>query len=149
MLRVTALHKRNERLLFSSGFATDTRRITITYYYSNLEPYGSMEEVDMTVPTSDDGVITALLERLEKQRLPRILRMKESVFKGERLAESEVEFLSQVLEDTTSVKPLADTHPYYQTVVVKAISLYHEITEQALKNEQNLQAGGPIEGTAT
>mgnify|MGYP001787496640 CR=1 FL=1 len=91
----------------------------------------------MAGSSSDDGVIAVLLDRFEKQRLPRILRLKDRIFGGEAMSDSDIEFLGQVLEDANHIKPLADSHPEFHKLVVQAVSLYHEITEQALKNEQN------------
>lgn len=90
----------------------------------------------MTEPSKDEGVIAVLLERFEKQRLPRALRLKEKVDGGEKLSAEDLAFLKDVLRDAGHVKPLVDKHPEYQDLVAKALHLYHEITEQALKNEQ-------------
>jgi hypothetical protein len=86
--------------------------------------------------TKDQGIITALLDRFENQRLPRTLRLKEKVDLGEKLTDSDIDFLEQVLSDAAQVQQLADRHPEYQTLMAKAVHLYHEITEQALKNEK-------------
>lgn len=84
----------------------------------------------------DLGVITALMERFEKQRLPRVLRIREQVGGGEKLSSADLEFLEQVLADAKYVKPLIDKHPEYQQLAAQAIDLYHEIAALALKNEQ-------------
>ena len=91
----------------------------------------------MAESTNDEGTIEVLLDRFEKFRLPRLLQIKEMVDAGETLNELDIAFLGRVLEDANYVKPLTDSHPEYQSLAVKAISLYHDITEQALKNEQN------------
>jgi len=91
----------------------------------------------MVESSHDAGVAAVLLDRFEKQRLPRILRLKEKVLGGEVMSDSDLEFLGQVLEDAHSIKSLVDDHPEYQKLAVQAISLYQEITERALENEQN------------
>lgn len=86
--------------------------------------------------SNDDGVIAVLIERFNNERLPRILRLKEKVDGGEKLSETDISFLQEVFEDSRHTMPLADRHPEYQDMIAKVIRLYHEITEQALKNEQ-------------
>ncbi len=85
----------------------------------------------------DPGVISVLMERFEKQRLPRALSIKEKVDGGARLDNFDLAFLEEVLSDSTRVKPLLDRHPEYQKLAASVMHLYHEITAKALENEQS------------
>jgi ATP-dependent helicase/DNAse subunit B len=87
-------------------------------------------------PSKDEGVIAVLIERFNKERLPRMLRLKEKVDSGEKLGDLDISFIQEVFKDANHVLPLGDRHPEYQNLIAKVIRLYHEITEQALKNEQ-------------
>ena len=84
----------------------------------------------------EDGVILALIERFERQRLPRILELKERVDRSELLDESDMEFLQGVIADAVHNKPLIDKHPEWQKFCAEVVHLYEEITEKALQNEQ-------------
>jgi len=86
--------------------------------------------------SNDDGVIAVLLERFNKQRLPRILKLKEKIDGGEKLGDLDIAFLEEVLKDANQVIPLSDRHPEYQELMAKVIRLYHEITARALENEK-------------
>ena len=83
----------------------------------------------------DAGVIQTLLDRFNTQRLPRALGMKEKVERGETLEESEVEFLANILTDIRTLHPLMERHPELESLSIKALGLYKEITEKALANE--------------
>lgn len=83
----------------------------------------------------DAGVIQALLERFNEQRLPRALEMKAKVERGETLESSEVDLLAGILADARAMNSLLERHPEYQSLVTKALGLYKEITEKALANE--------------
>lgn len=84
----------------------------------------------------DLGVITTLLERLEKERLPRALALREEVAGGAKLGDMDIEFLERVLGDAQLIKPYLERHPEYQPLAAKVLDLYREITELALKNEE-------------
>lgn len=82
------------------------------------------------------GVIQALVERLEKQRLPMALALKKKVDQGGLLNEADIAFLEEVFAGTAQLKPMLDTHPEWQDLAARMIGLYGEITAKALENEQ-------------
>ena len=90
----------------------------------------------MTKSSEDTGVILALMNRFNEQRLPKTLALKERVEQGERLTEHDIAFLEKVFSDANHVLPLIDKHPELQPIASRAISLYKEITEKALENEK-------------
>ena len=90
----------------------------------------------MSDPKEDLGVIQALLERFEKQRLPWALDLKARVDAGERLSDFDMTTLEEVFATAKRIEPLIERHPEYNELVARAIHLYKEITERALQNEQ-------------
>jgi hypothetical protein len=90
----------------------------------------------MKIPSDKLGVVTALLARLEKQRLPRLLSLKEKVNRGEVLSDADLSFLTDASADARRIKPLMDKAPQYQSLFVKLVGLYEDITRKALENEQ-------------
>jgi hypothetical protein len=90
----------------------------------------------MTQSSKDTGVILALMQRFNEQRLPETLALKKRVEQGERLSEYDIEFLEKVFSDANHVMPLIDKHPELQSIATRAVSLYKEITEKALENEK-------------
>ena len=93
----------------------------------------------MTDKSKDAGVIQVLAERLEKQRLPMALDLKEKVDRGETLNEFDIQFLEQVFKDADKIRPLVDNHPEWQDLAAKLIHLYKEITDKALENEKKVK----------
>jgi hypothetical protein len=82
------------------------------------------------------GMIQVLLQRLNTERLPRALKLKEKVDRGERIDEFDSQFLSRVLEEANGAMKLAAKHPEYQPLVSRLVTLYGEITAKGLENEQ-------------
>lgn len=91
----------------------------------------------MKIPKEELGIVTAMLERYTKQRLPRLLEMKERLDRGERLDDHDMEFLEMIERDRAQSLAVAKRHEDLHEILVKAINLYHEITLKALQNERN------------
>lgn len=90
----------------------------------------------MSEASQDAGLVMVILERLEKQRLPRALQLKEKVDRGERLEDFELRLLEEMLGDANQVRPLVERNPEYQDLAARVLHLYREITHKALENEQ-------------
>ena len=91
----------------------------------------------MNDSTMETGLIEVLLERLEKQRLPRLLAIKEKVEGGHSLDDFDVDFLEKSMADARSFIPIIDRHPEYQPLAAKVMDLYKTISEKALEIEKN------------
>ena len=91
----------------------------------------------MTDSTDELAVIYALVERFEKQRLPRLLEIKKRVDKGGVLSESDLQFMYQVALDAQRSRRLIDRHPEWHEFCAEVIHLYEVIAEKALENEKN------------
>jgi len=83
-----------------------------------------------------EGVLSAVMERFEKQRLPRVLKIKEKVDQGGRLDDADIAFLEEVFDDTKNYKQFVDKRPEFQELYTRVVSLYEQLTERALENEK-------------
>ncbi len=90
----------------------------------------------MTDKQNEAGVLSVLIQRLESQRLPRLLEIKKSVDEGVCLSDYDLHFLQEVLTDAQNVAPMVANHPELGVLASKLTTLYREITETALANEK-------------
>ena len=90
----------------------------------------------MTDESKDAGIIQVLADRMESQRLPRALSIKEKVDRGEPLIDLDIHFLEELFQDAQQIQPLLDRHPEWQPLAAKLMHLYKEITEKGLENEK-------------
>jgi hypothetical protein len=90
----------------------------------------------MSNPIQDAGVIQTLFDRLNSQRLPLALSMKEKVDRGETLSEYDISKLDEIFADAQTIQPLVDRHPEYQELVGRILHLYKDILDKAMENEK-------------
>ena len=90
----------------------------------------------MANANDDVGVIQALLDRFNKQRLPRALELKARVEGGEILNDLDMNFLEEVFEGFGQSQPMLDRHPEFKPLVAQIINLYSEIIDKALENQE-------------
>ncbi|MFZ4536307.1 hypothetical protein [Propionivibrio sp.] len=84
----------------------------------------------------DAGMLAVIVKRMQEQRLPRALDLKDKVDQGGILDDMDIDFLELVFADTNQLKPLLARHPEYEDLAVRMMGLYRDITTKALENEQ-------------
>jgi hypothetical protein len=89
----------------------------------------------------DKGVAQVLLMRLETERLPYALKLKEKVDRGERLSDFDMQFLKRATTEGREARTLAAKLPQYQEIVDRMTKLYDEITRKGAENEQKAAPG--------
>ena len=92
-------------------------------------------EVTVSDSSSELAVIYALIERFEKQRLPRLLEIKNRVDGGGVLTEIDIQFMFEIANDAQRSKRLIDRHPEWHSFCAEVIHLFEEVMEKALENE--------------
>ena len=83
----------------------------------------------------DAGTIAALMIRFREYRLPRAQRMLDRVNGGEKLSDSDIQFLKRVYKDGRNTQSLVKRHPEYNDLIARYISLYTEIINKGVENE--------------
>lgn len=85
----------------------------------------------------EKGTMAALMERLSKERLPRLIAIKDYVDRGEPLSELDIEFLAQAFRDANDNRQHIMAFPEYADIVANVARLYSEIMAKAVENEPN------------
>lgn len=86
--------------------------------------------------SEETGIITAYVEKLIEQSIPRALAVKKRIDDGERLNDIDIMYFEDQLANASNMMPMLKHHPEYQKLITELASLFNEISEIALKNEQ-------------
>ena len=84
----------------------------------------------------DDAVLQALLDRLLRFRLPRVLALKERVDRGELLTDADIAFLMSAMEDAKNGQQYVARNPRFHDLGAQIAQLYGEIVSAAVENEK-------------
>ena len=90
----------------------------------------------MDQASEDRGTIAALMIRFRESRLPRAKRLLEKVNEGEKLSDTDIEFLHRVYRDSRNSSALVKRNPEYSKLIAHALELYTEIITKGLENER-------------
>jgi hypothetical protein len=82
----------------------------------------------------DKGLIMVLLERFNKQRLPRALALKKKVNSGELLDDYDQKYIKELQKDSSEVMLIIERNPEYKDLAANIINLYKEIIEKDTEN---------------
>lgn len=85
---------------------------------------------------TEKGTMAVLMERLAKERLPRLLKIREYVERGEALTAFDIEYLEHAFRDANDNRQHILEFPEYADIVGNVARLYSEIMAKALENEK-------------
>jgi len=86
--------------------------------------------------SKDDGIITVLLLRLQRHRLPHVFALHKKVLNGELLDDYDIRFLDTVYCEAKSCHGFCRHHPEYNDLFSRVTHFYNEIATTALENEK-------------
>ena len=84
----------------------------------------------------DKGLIMVLLERFNKQRLPRALALKEKVDSCELLDDYDHKYIKELQKDSSEVMLIIERNPEYKDLAANIINLYKQIIEKDTENRK-------------
>jgi hypothetical protein len=94
----------------------------------------NQEVNDMSNP-HNDGIEHVMVDRFIKYELPKLLGLKEKVDGGAKLADVEIQLMSNIVERARNFHRLVEVWPEYKPVIAQIIDTYNEISARALENE--------------
>lgn len=93
-------------------------------------------DVSNTLSANQQATLSALIQRFNHERLPRIQAMQIRVHKGERLGEMEILYMERVIRDLRRNQAHARGNPRFEELMSKVAALYADVTVSALENER-------------
>ena len=85
----------------------------------------------------DKAMVQVLLERMEKQRLPHLIDIREKLDQDQKLSSYDIEFLDEVFSDTRDNEHFVhNADDDLKILFMKVVNLYTEIMAKALENEK-------------
>ena len=82
------------------------------------------------------GVMQSLLQEFERHHLPRILRLKDKVDRGEAINEVDFEFLCKEVNDACTTKHLIVNYPELEEFCLRVGHMFKELCDKAVENEK-------------
>ena len=90
----------------------------------------------MTDLNHDTGTLLAIVQNWDTHTRPRLEQIKKNVDAGEKLSDSELEFLEQIGAESGHNEALFERNPEYRRLIAMAVGFYKDIIERSLENEQ-------------
>ena len=90
----------------------------------------------MNKSSKDKGVIFVLLDRFNKQRLPRALEFKIIVDSGEPLNKSDQLYIKNVMAEARKIEQIVERNPEYRELYDEAVKLWKEIIDKDKENQK-------------
>ncbi|MBE9560435.1 MAG: hypothetical protein IMF15_06570 [Proteobacteria bacterium] len=82
------------------------------------------------------GIMQTLLLEFERHRLPRLLRLRDKVDRGEVLNEVDFEFLCKEIDDACITKHLIVSYPELEEFCLHMGHMFKELCDRAVENEK-------------
>jgi hypothetical protein len=95
------------------------------------------ENIAVEIKKRHTGILQSLMQEFEQHRLPRLLRLKDKVDRGEAINEIDIEFLCRELKDASLTMHLTVVYPELQEFCLSMVHLCKEICDEALENEKS------------
>lgn len=87
------------------------------------------------------GVLHSLMQEFEQHRLPRLLRLKDKVDRGETINDVDFDFLCKEIKDACVTKHLIVNYPELEEFCLQLGHLFKELCDEAVENEGVIPAG--------
>lgn len=93
--------------------------------------------VTIDIKTQHIGVLQTLMLEFEHHHLPRLLRLKDKVDRGEIINDVEFDFLNNEIKNACMTKHLTVNYPELEEFCLLLGHLFKELCDKAVENELN------------